>query len=51
MFPDPHYQTRNKVRELAGQAGMCFDRSFGNVMAFTMHFLKPRERAVANYVD
>jgi ubiquinone/menaquinone biosynthesis C-methylase UbiE len=43
MFPDPHYQTRNKVRELAGQAGMRFDQSFGNVMAFTMHFLKPAE--------
>ena len=51
MFPDPHYQTRNKVRELAGQAGMRFDQSFGNAMAFTMHFLKPGGRNVANYVD
>lgn len=51
MFPDPHYQTRNKVRELAGQAGMRFDQSFGNVMAFTMHFLKPGEPGVANHVD
>ena len=41
MFPDPHYQTRNKVRELAGQAGLRFEQSFGSAMAYTMHFIKP----------
>jgi ubiquinone/menaquinone biosynthesis C-methylase UbiE len=46
MLPDPHYQTRKKVRKLAGQAGLQFEQSFGSVMAFTMHFVKPSDLRV-----
>lgn len=42
MLPDPHYQRRATVRRLAEAAGFQLDRSYGNWVAFTLHFVKPR---------
>jgi ubiquinone/menaquinone biosynthesis C-methylase UbiE len=41
VLPDPHYQSRATVRRLAEQAGLEFVESFGNVLAFTLNFVKP----------
>lgn len=40
MLPDPDYQHRGTVRQLAEAAGFRFDRSYGNWLAFTMNFRK-----------
>ena len=42
MLLDPHYQRRATVRRLAEAAGFRLDRSYGNWVAFTLHFVKPR---------
>lgn len=41
VLPDPHYQTEATVRRLVGQVGLEFVESFGNVLAFTLNFVKP----------
>lgn len=41
LLPDPHYQTRTKVRRLAETAGFNFQEQFGTWLMFTMHFVKP----------
>jgi ubiquinone/menaquinone biosynthesis C-methylase UbiE len=40
VFPDPHYQRRNKVRRLAEEIGFHFDETFGSRLAFTMNVSK-----------
>lgn len=40
VLPDPHYQTRSSVRNLAKTAGFRFEAAFGTVLAFTMNFRK-----------
>ena len=44
IFPDPHYQTRTTVRTLCETAGFRFGREYGNVLAFTMNWLKPNSQ-------
>ena len=41
MMPDPHYQSRQRVRRLATAAGFRLDQTFGAPLAFTMNFRKP----------
>jgi ubiquinone/menaquinone biosynthesis C-methylase UbiE len=41
---DPHFQTRNTVRRLAGAAGFREQAFHGNRVAFTVNFEKPRDR-------
>jgi ubiquinone/menaquinone biosynthesis C-methylase UbiE len=43
VFPDPHYQTRRTVRNLAEQAGLEVREAFGNWRAFTMNIACPAE--------
>jgi hypothetical protein len=38
MLPDPHHQSRGKVRRLAEGAGFRFRESFGNLFVFTVNF-------------
>ena len=40
VFPDPHYQSRSRVRRLAEEAGFRFEESFGSWLAFTLNFSK-----------
>lgn len=40
VLPDPHYQTKHAVRNLAEAAGFTFERAFDNIVAFTMNFRK-----------
>lgn len=41
LLPDPHYQSRAKVRQLAEAAGFRFLSLQGGVVLFTMNFVKP----------
>ena len=41
LIPDPHYQSRNTVGQLAAAAGFVATQSFGNWLAFTLNFVKP----------
>ncbi|MCK4547867.1 MAG: class I SAM-dependent methyltransferase [Candidatus Eisenbacteria sp.] len=41
MLPDPHYQSRGRVRRLAEGVGFRFRESFGNAFVFTLNFEKP----------
>ncbi|UCF20544.1 MAG: class I SAM-dependent methyltransferase, partial [Gemmatimonadota bacterium] len=41
VLPDPHYQTRSRVRRLAESAGFRFDELLGPCYAFTMNLIKP----------
>lgn len=40
---DPDYVPRQTVDRLARRAGFEFDRCFGNALAFTINFRKPKE--------
>ncbi|MBU1078724.1 MAG: class I SAM-dependent methyltransferase [Spirochaetes bacterium] len=40
VIPDPHYQSRKKVRELAESVGFRLKASYGTWLAFTMNFIK-----------
>jgi cyclopropane fatty-acyl-phospholipid synthase-like methyltransferase len=39
---DPHYQTRRTVRKPANRAGLREQRCWGNLLLFTMAFVKPK---------
>jgi ubiquinone/menaquinone biosynthesis C-methylase UbiE len=41
VFPDPHFQRRSTVRQLAEQAGFEVRETFGNWRAFTMNLVCP----------
>jgi len=41
VLPDPHYQSRRRVRRLAESVGLRFDELIGPWYAFTMNFVKP----------
>jgi ubiquinone/menaquinone biosynthesis C-methylase UbiE len=41
VLPDPHYQSRARVRRLAESVGFEFDELLGPWYAFTMNFRKP----------
>lgn len=41
VLPDPHFQSRRRVRRLAEAAGFEFGDLFGRWFAFTMNFRKP----------
>ena len=41
VFPDPHYQPRDKVGELASKVGFQHQATYGNWLAFTMNFIIP----------
>ncbi len=41
MILDPDYQPRHRVRRLAEEAGVQFERSFGSPLMFTMNFRRP----------
>lgn len=41
IIPDPHYQRRTIVRQLAEDAGFAHDQTVGNAWHFTMNFRKP----------
>jgi predicted methyltransferase len=45
VLPDPHYQSRARVRRLAESVGFRFDQLTGPWYAFTMNFCKPQEPA------
>ena len=38
VFPDIHFQTRNRVLSLARECNFELEESFGNALAFTMNF-------------
>ena len=40
VIPDPHYQTQKTVRRLAEGVGFRLTQTYGNALAFTMHFRK-----------
>lgn len=39
---DPHFQRRSTVRRLARQVGLTEKNFFGNAVAYTLHFEKPK---------
>lgn len=41
VLPDPHYQSRRRVRRLAEAAGFRFEECVGPWYAFTMNFRRP----------
>jgi ubiquinone/menaquinone biosynthesis C-methylase UbiE len=41
VIADPHFQTRRKVRELAGAAGFQEAEFFGNRISYTINWMKP----------
>jgi ubiquinone/menaquinone biosynthesis C-methylase UbiE len=41
VIPDPHYQSRSRVRELCHAAGFEECSAFGNALAFTLNFVRP----------
>ncbi|HEX7557387.1 MAG TPA: methyltransferase domain-containing protein, partial [Leptolinea sp.] len=41
IIPDPHYQPRHTVRQLAFAAGLMEVDFFGNAMVYTLNFRKP----------
>ena len=45
VLPDPHYQSRARVRRLAESVGLRFDQLAGPWYSFTMNFRKPQEPA------
>ena len=40
VIPDPHYQSQKTVRRLAEGSGFRLTQTYGNALAFTMHFRK-----------
>ena len=40
VIPDPHYQSQKRVRRLAEGVGFGLTQTYGNALAFTMHFRK-----------
>ena len=40
VIPDPHYQSQKTVRRLAERSGFRLTQTYGNALAFTMHFRK-----------
>jgi SAM-dependent methyltransferase len=40
---DPHFQRRETVSRLAGEAGLVLTESFGHRLSFSMHFRKPQQ--------
>jgi ubiquinone/menaquinone biosynthesis C-methylase UbiE len=44
VLPDPHYQSRRRVRRLAEAAGFSFVERLGPWYAFTMNFSRPDDR-------
>ena len=40
VIPDPHYQSQKRVRRLAEGVGFRLTQTYGNALAFTMHFRK-----------
>jgi ubiquinone/menaquinone biosynthesis C-methylase UbiE len=45
MLPDPHYQTKESVRQMAHEAGLLDVEILGNQMIYTMNFRKPYREA------
>ncbi len=41
VIADPHFQRRERVRQLAQAAGLVERASFGSAVSFTLHFEKP----------
>ena len=41
IFPDPHYQSRATLLRLANKAGFAWQKTEGNVLFYTMTFIKP----------
>jgi len=41
LLPDPHYMSKKKVLNLAESQGFSFDRFYGNIISYTINFLKP----------
>jgi ubiquinone/menaquinone biosynthesis C-methylase UbiE len=41
ILPDPHFQTKQTVRQLAHLAGLMETDSFGNAVVYTINFRKP----------
>jgi ubiquinone/menaquinone biosynthesis C-methylase UbiE len=41
VFPDPDFQRQSKVLQLAKAAGFALDKKFGNMLTYTMNFIKP----------
>jgi hypothetical protein len=48
VFPDPHYQSRDTVRQLAQQAGLEVREEFGNWRAHTTNLARPAEDATTS---
>jgi ubiquinone/menaquinone biosynthesis C-methylase UbiE len=42
FLPDPHYQSRATVRQLAAEAGFRAGTAFGGAFAFTLNLHKGR---------
>ncbi len=45
VFPDIHFQTRNRVKGLAQECEFVLEESFGNSFAFTMNFRLKRAQS------
>jgi ubiquinone/menaquinone biosynthesis C-methylase UbiE len=43
VLPDPDFQKQNKVLRLATAAGFALDKKYGNILTFTMNFIKPNK--------
>ncbi|MHC4938658.1 MAG: class I SAM-dependent methyltransferase [Planctomycetota bacterium] len=43
LVPDPHYQSRSRVRRLAERAGFRFRSGFGSWFAFTLNLVRGSE--------
>jgi ubiquinone/menaquinone biosynthesis C-methylase UbiE len=41
VIPDPHYQSRARVRALCRAAGFEEQAAFGNALVFTLNFIRP----------
>ncbi len=41
VIPDPHYQSRSRVRELCRSVGFEEGAAFGNVFVYTLNFVRP----------
>ncbi len=48
VFPDPHYQRRDMVRQLAQQAGLEVRETFGTWRAHTTNLARPAEDATTS---
>lgn len=42
ILPDPHFQRHDTVLQLAQSAGFCPTQHWGNFLAYTQNFMKPR---------